>query len=136
MNKAKNYLIVIVLVCISAFCGYVYGGKQQQVKLDQHFALLNYSAWAIEVKGNVKLLELLEAKKYKDAENLLENFLDVRLSSIALYDRLAADYPDNDIFSAIDIAKKHREQYTAHQVNPNLAPSVARAFKITERKGS
>ncbi len=130
MKPAKIYILVIVLVCISAYGGYIYGGNQRQKKLDQYFELLNYSAWATEVKGNVKLLDLIEAKKYKETENLLENFLDVTLASISSYDKLAANHPDKDIFSAIDIARKHREQYPAHKVNQNLESSVARALKI------
>ncbi len=135
MNEPTKFILVIVLVCIiSVFGGYTYGMKQQQERMDQYFELLNYGAWATDVKANVKVLDLLEARKYKDAENLLENFLDVRLASISLYDKLAVDHPDEDIFLAINAAKEHRKDHPSHQVPPSLEQGVARAFKITERK--
>jgi hypothetical protein len=134
MKNEKIYVLAIVLVCISAYGGYLYGGNQRQQAMDQNMQLLNFSSWATEIKMNLQLLDLVEAKKYKDAGDLLERFLDVRLASISQYDKFALDHPDEDIFQAIDSARKHREQHPDHKINPNLEPGVARALKIKERK--
>jgi hypothetical protein len=134
MKNANIYILVAVLVCIAAYGGFIYGGNERQKTLDRNFELLNFSTWATEIKINVQLLDLIEAKKYKETENLLDKSLDVRLASISLYDKYAADYPEKDIFLAIDIAKKHREKYPFHEVNPHVESGVERAFKITERK--
>ncbi len=130
MNTAQKYILVIVLVCIAALGGYVVGGNHRQKTLDHDFRLLNFGVWATEVKVNVRVLDLLEAKKYKDADDILENMLDVQLASLSGYDQFAAGHPDKDIIAAIDMAKKHREQYPAHKVHPDLAPGVARALNM------
>ncbi len=132
MKHIQNYILVVALICIAAYGGFIYGGNQRQKTLDRNFQLLIFSSWATEVESNVQLLDLIEGKRYKDAENLLEKFLDVRLDSISLYDKYAAQYPDQNIFSAIDTAKKHREQKAGYRVNPKLEPGVARAFKISK----
>jgi hypothetical protein len=133
MKLILRYVVALLLVCAAAYGGYVYGGNQRQKTTDRNFELLNFGTWATEIKANVQLLELMETKKYKDAENLLERLLDVRLASISLYDKYALDYPDKDIFSAIDIAKRHRQKYPLYKVNDQLKSGVARAFTLIER---
>lgn len=134
MRNAKIYIVALVVVCIAIYGGYVCGGNQRQKKLDQYFELLNYSVWATEVKSNIKLIDLIEAKRYKDAEILLENYLDVTLASMSLYGELADKHPDKDIFDAIETARKHREQHPDHKVDPTLANSVDRALNIREKR--
>ena len=129
----KVSLLAVVLILLAACCGYVYGGNQRQKALDRQFQLLNYSGWATEVKANVQLLDLMKAKKYRDAEDLLERFLDVRLDSLGLYDSFAKDHPDENIFLAIDAAREHRARYPGHVVNPKLEKGVTRALGITEK---
>ncbi len=132
--RATVFAIVIALVFAAAYGGYVFGGSQRQKTLDEQFRLLNFSVEATEVKVNVKELELIEAKKYKEAEDLLENVLDIRLANLGPYEGLARDHPDKEIFLALQIAKKHREQHPSHTVAPSLEKGVARALSIEETK--
>ncbi len=134
MKPVKIYILVIVLVCSAAYGGYIFGSHQRQKKQERQFELLAYSTFATEVNIDVQLINMIEAKKYKEAANLLENFIDVTLASLSLYDTFATDYPNKFIFSAIDAAKKHREQHPSHKIDSNLSNGVARAFKITEGK--
>ncbi len=130
-RNAKSAVIAVILIFLAAFGGYIYGGNERQKTLDRDFQLLNYSEWATEVKANIRLLELIDKKRYQEAKNLLSRFLDIRLASLGKYDRFAKDYPNNDIFAAIAAARKYREQHPSSKVNPELEKGVMRALKIT-----
>ncbi len=135
MRRDANIIVIaIVLIAVAAYGGYVFGGMQRQKVMDEQFRLLNFSVGATEVKANVMALELIEAKKYKEAEELLENVLDVRLANLGPYEVLARDHPDKEIFQAVQIARKHREQHPSHKAAPDLEKSVERALSIEETK--
>ncbi len=133
-QNANVVVIVIVLIGAAAYGGYVFGGMQRQKAMDEQFRLLNFSVGATEVKANVMALELIEAKKYKEAEELLENVLDVRLANLGPYEVLARDHPDKEIFQAVQTARIHREQHPSHKAAPNLEKSVDRALGLEEPK--
>ncbi len=129
----RFYLPIIVLVLVAAYVGFVFGGHKRQGKIERQLELINYGSWATDVNVNMRLIDLIEAKKYDKAQNLLENLLDDTLACLCLYDKLAPTYLDQKIFDAIALAKKHRSEYPGHKVNPTLATSVERAFKITKK---
>ena len=135
MKVARFYVPIIILVFIAAYGGYVLGGHKRQQKIERQFELINYSSYATDVNIDVQLIDYLEAKRYKDAEDLLEKMIDVTLDSLSLYDKLAPRYPDQKIFDAIATVKKHRETHPGHKVHETLSPGVERAFKIGKSVG-
>lgn len=131
MKVVRFYVPVIILVSIAAYGGYVLGGHNRQQTIERQFELVNYSSYATDVNVDVKLINYLEAKRYKDAEDLLEKLIDVTMDSLSLYDKLAPTYPDQKIFDAIDTVKKHRVEHPGHKVHEKLLPGVERALRIT-----
>jgi hypothetical protein len=133
MTKVAKFCIpVIILFFLAAYGGYILGGHKKQQKIERQFELLNYSSYATAATINVKLLNLIEEKKYKNSEELLENLIDINLASLSLYDKLASSYPDQKIFDAITTVNNHRAKHPGHKVNKTLANAVERAYKIVK----
>ncbi len=129
-NATKFYVLAAFLMCMAAYGGYIYGGHQRQKELDRQFELLNYKVWATDVNTRVALPTLIKEKRYQEAENKLEGLLDVTLASLSLYERLAKDHPDDEIFDALHEARSYREKYAGHVVHQKLTDGVERALKM------
>jgi hypothetical protein len=132
MMKVVRFVIpVLVLIFLAAYLGYILGGHNRQLKVERQFEIINYSSYATHINVNGHLLSLIEAKKYKEANDLLENLIDVDLASLSLYDKLASRYPCQNIFDAIATVKNRRAAHPGHKVNKKLLYDVERAFNIS-----
>ena len=134
ITKGKAFFAAIILVLAAAYGGYMVGSMEGQRAMDEQYQLLNYSAWATEVKANVRLLDLIDARQYKEAGDLLETFLDIRLASLSPYEGIAGDHPDQDVFQAIEMARLRRSKHPGHMVNPKLEKNVERALRIAAKE--
>jgi len=133
MNIIK-FFPMIILVLIAFYAGFTFDVHKRQQMIERQLELVNYASWATDVKCKVKLLSLIEEKRYDDARNFTDNLLDVTLANLSLYDKLAPIYPNQEIFDAIATAKKYRADHPGHKVHPMLSNSVERAFKIDKSK--
>ncbi len=135
MIKAyRIYIPAIALILIAAYCGYVYGEHKARKEDSRLFELMNYSSLATDVNIKLKMMKLIDDGKSGDAKAYFDKFIDVDLASLCLYDKLAKNYPDQNIFNAIAAVKEYRERHPGHKVSETLASSVERAYHITQSK--
>jgi hypothetical protein len=57
MNKSIKSLLLMFVVCIAAYSGFVFGKQKRQQELDHQLELINYSTWATDVKIDLDLLK-------------------------------------------------------------------------------
>jgi len=122
--------LFLVSFCLVGVGGFIIGSHLAQDKLNKYFTKLNYTANATEIISDVKLLKLIRSGKVDEAVELLETLLDVNLSGLALYDKIAPNERDKEIIDAIITAKRYRVAYSLHKVNQKLDDSVNKTFGL------
>jgi len=132
MKKTLNIFSIIIIVCLAAYSGYLYGSHQRQKELDLQMELINYSVLATDVQTDLGLLQMLKDQKTIETENKLETYLDISLASLGNYEAIAKKHPNPEIFKAIKNAKLYRQQNQSHEIHPKLSKGVELAFSVVD----
>jgi hypothetical protein len=75
---------------------------------------------------------MLRGQENEKAINKIENYLDVTLAGLGGYHKLASQYPDQEIFEVLKMAKQYRQKNNDHKVHQKLAAGVEQAFDIVK----
>jgi len=132
--KSKVFYISLFLisVLVAGAIGFYAGSRFTQQQVARYFQRLDFVSNSNELKSQVKLLELLRKKENQKAQQFLEKFVDVNLASLSIYGKTPPAERNEEIISAIRLAKSYRKKYPGHQVSPTLSESVQRALDLAE----
>ena len=120
---------ILLAIYTSAVIGYRVGSARTidsllQFEIGSDIALL---------KTNLKVAELLKTNQREKAEELLENLIDLHVSSLGVQanNKQFLSVRQKSI-DAIHDAKDYRQKHTSpsHKINDNLRPGVEAAFKL------
>ena len=126
----KNKVLLLIVVCVAGAVGFYAGNHVTKKKLDNYYLQLHFDGLATELKSQVGVLDLLRKKEVAKGAESLENFIDVDLASLSLYDNTPSKDRSDNILAAIKLIRDYREKYPDHKVNPALANSVQRALDL------
>jgi len=132
MLKNHKIYLVVLLISTAAFSGYEFGKYKKQQELDFQFQSIFFDTISSEFRAYASIFEMMKEKDYQKAENLLEGYLDVTLSSLGAYDSVANENLDQKTIESIKKLKNLREKFKTHQVHPKLEKGVERAFNLVE----
>lgn len=132
MIRCVKWFAVIVSVVLIFYIGMLVGSYNASNKINRLVENSLYGLDATQIKIQTGLLELLKAGDYDTAQNKLERYLDVSLSDLAPYvDR--SDLNNNkEINDAIIAAKKYRQQYPGHKINPVMKKEVNKTLEFAK----
>jgi hypothetical protein len=120
---------VLIAILVAAMAGYRIGST----KTTDIFLLNEVSRTQTDLQTFIRLAELLKTDKKDSAAELLENLIDVEVSSLG-HQANSKVYSKNrnEIIDTIGKAKAYRARWAAsnHRIKESLKPGVDAAFKL------
>ena len=135
MNRYYKVLTLVVLAACFFAAGVSFGGDKTSEKSDKYISdvlLPKVASTNIEVR--ITLLELLNSGDVATVQKRLEALVDNDLAQLTLYVNNPPLKLDTDVIEAIKIAKKYREKYPEHRINPNIEKSVKKTLDFVNGK--
>ncbi|RII24943.1 MAG: hypothetical protein CXR31_15725 [Geobacter sp.] len=120
---------IILAIYTSGVIGYRLGRVRTMGALFQ----LEIGTEMASLSTDLKVAELLKTNQKEKAEELLENLIDVRVSSLGIQAANREFEPiRGKIIDSIHKAKNYRQQYTSptHKINENQKSGVEAAFRL------
>jgi|SRR6185369_3388741 len=130
MNRKTIWIVLIVVgFCLSGIAGAYVGSNT----IAKSLLMSELGTSVTSLNSNLKVIELLKKNEKEKAEELLENLIDVDVSSMGVHaGNKFFTQNRNEIIEAIHRAKAFRSKWpnASHTINPNLRNGVEAAFKL------
>jgi hypothetical protein len=130
--------LITCAVALAIYTSGVIGYRLGSIRTMNELFKLELGSGMASLSTNLKVAELLKTNQKEKAEELLENMIDVEVSSLGVH----AGNPQFEatrqkIIDSIHKAKDYRQRYSSptHKINENLRSGVEAAFKLGKPMG-
>lgn len=129
----RTKILIACAVVLAIFTSGVIGYRVGNARKIEDLFQLEIGADMASLSTDVKVAELLKTNQKEKAEELLENLIDLRVSSLSVHAaNRKFDPTRRKIIESILKARDYRQRYTSptHKINENLKSDVEAAFKL------